>query len=123
MCRQITAAFFAPNERLRDDLGYQLSWGPQARHWPVNLLKESATRGCPLCVILAGTVNANWLSEDLRQTRFTSLHRGVIDPHANCAPETLQIAEISPKCSFALHVDLDDISHGVFFKIPKPWCR
>ncbi|OQV10860.1 hypothetical protein CLAIMM_14785 isoform 2 [Cladophialophora immunda] len=121
ICSQIPASFFAPHASLRKDISSPLFYGPQVPHWPVDLLLESATRGCPLCVILAGTVEADFLPPDVRRHTQTCLRRGILDPHENRRPEELDEAEISQMSSFALYVGVDDISHGLFFQIPHPW--
>ena len=123
MCSQIPVSFFAPHASLRKDISSHLLYGPQVPHWPVDLLRESATRGCPLCVILAGTVDADFLPPDVRRRTQTCLRRGILDPHENRRPEELDEVEISPMSSFALYVGVDDISHGLFFQIPHPWCN
>jgi Heterokaryon incompatibility protein (HET) len=122
MCSQIPASFFAPHASLHKDGSSSLLYGPQVPHWPVDLLQESAVRGCPLCVILAGTVDADFLPPDVRRRTQTCLRRGILDPHENRSPEEMEEAEISPLSSFALYVGIDDISHGQFFQVPHPWC-
>jgi hypothetical protein len=123
MCTQIPASFFAPHEKLLNNPNSQPLSGPQVSHWPVDFLRESAARGCPLCVILAGTIDADFLPPQVRRNQQTCLRRGLLDPHGNRTLEELQEAEISPRSSFALYVGADDISLGLFFQIPKPWCN
>lgn len=121
MCRQITAAFFKPRESLGEfNPGLLSSYGP--RHWPVDLLQESAARGCPLCVILAGTIDADFLPPDVRRGVPTTLGRSLL-PTKFRRHEQLQSAEMGTMCGFALYVGIDDISHGNFFQIPAPWCK
>ena len=122
-CRKVPASFFERNDKIKSDLSHLLVLGPRVPHWPVDLLIDSANSGCELCVILASTIDADFLPPAVRACQPTELRRGIIDPHSLASEAQLQNAEIGPNSTFALYVGVDDISYGFFFSVPSLWSR
>jgi hypothetical protein len=81
--------------------------GPAVPHLPVNQIRENASDGCPFCTCLIANAEVDWLLSTILETRQTTLRRAIIDSQQ----------------ALALSVDMDDVSHTHFFRIPSIWCK
>jgi hypothetical protein len=120
-CRQIPASFFRHIKGHGRDVAYHYSLPSDVFHKPVDVIKQSASAGCALCVVLASTIDAEWLPEQIQGKRPTRLRRGLIEPHQVQSDEDLEKALIGAMQTFSLCVGMDDVSHNFFFIVPEPW--
>jgi hypothetical protein len=81
--------------------------GPAVLHLPVAWIRKSARAGCPLCTCLISSAQVDWLPRTILETKQVILRRATIDSQQ----------------ALALFVDMDDISHTYFFRIPPTWCK
>lgn len=101
-CGRIDPSFFSP---AFDNAEFMQ--GPAVLHLPVNWIRKSARAGCPLCTCLIANAQVDWLPSTIRETRQVTLRRATIDSQQ----------------ALALFVDMDDVSHTYFFRIPSIWCK
>lgn len=121
-CRQIPASFFRHIKGHGQDVAYPYILPSDVFHKPVDAIKQSASTGCALCVVLASTIDAEWVPEQIRGKRRTRLRRGLIEPHQAQSDEDLEKALIGDMQTFFLCVGMDDVSQRSFFIVPEPWC-
>jgi hypothetical protein len=100
VCCAIDPKFFSPQFD-----NAEFMQGPEVVHLPINWIRRSAREGCPLCTCLIADASVDWLSESLLETKHVVLRRAIIDSHI----------------ALAMSVDLDDVSHTYFFRIPSAW--
>jgi hypothetical protein len=76
-------------------------------HLPMEWIRKSARDGCPLCTCLIASAQVDWLPRPILETRQVILRRATIDSQQ----------------ALGLFVDMDDICHTYFFRIPPIWCK
>jgi hypothetical protein len=81
--------------------------GPMELHLPVEWIRKSARAGCPLCTCLVASAQVDWLPRPILETRQVILRRATIDSQQ----------------ALGLFVDMDDVCHTYFFRIPPTWCK
>lgn len=101
-CLSIPPYFWA------EDLDAQgFPWGPYVKLQPYRSLEASAAAGCPLCSVLIRSAQVDWLGEQILRRTPVTLSRACLDSHQG----------------ICLAVDLDDISHTTFYRVPKLWSK
>jgi hypothetical protein len=103
-CRAINPRFFSAEFD-----NAEFMQGPEVAHLPINSIRRSARDGCPMCICLIASADVDWLPDKLLETRQVVLRRAIIDHY-----QALQMC-----------VDMDDVSHTYFFRVPQIWgkCR
>lgn len=112
-CRRIPASFFSPEH---DDSFFSLehdgTWfyhGPEVSLQPLNSMRRAASSGCPLCRVLIARVDhsnaCSFLPLDVLERHPVRLRRAITDPHQG----------------IGLWIDMDNISHSTFFRVPPSW--
>lgn len=101
-CEGIPTDFFDP---VPDDFFSPADRQFHYRHLTRTALRQSAQFGCPMCKILACSLNDGWLEQEDKDRRPLTLKRAIIDPVEG----------------FALFMGHDDISHNHFYRVPESY--
>jgi hypothetical protein len=76
-------------------------------HLPLKWIERSAHAGCPLCTCLIASADPSFLPEAVLECTRVKLSRAIIDP----------------KQAIIMSVDMDDVSHTYFSRIPSNLCK
>ena len=88
--------FFSPNDRLF-----------HYRHHTPLALRQSATNGYPMCIILGCELDDHCLPQNIKDKEQLTMKRASVDPEQE----------------FGLWMGHDDISHNCFYRVPPKYRR
>jgi hypothetical protein len=80
---------------------------PGRLHLPLKWIGRSAHAGCPLCTCLIASADTSFLTQTVVEGTRVQLRRAIIDPNQ----------------AIVMSVDLDDVSHTYFSRIPAHLCK
>jgi hypothetical protein len=96
-CRRIDPDIFSPAFD-----GAEFMQGPAVLHLSVEWIRKSARAGCPLCTCLIASAQVDELPRTILETRQVILRRATIDSQQ----------------ALSMFVNMDNVSHTYFFRIP-----
>ena len=104
VCKGIPTNFFGP---LPPDFFSPTDRIFHYRHHTPSALRQSATKGCPMCKILACQLHDDEVSQETKEKAALTMKRAIIDPQQ----------------AFGLFIGTDDHSHNCFYLVPPEYRR